>query len=35
VTATHEADADHTDADRFRCALQRRPSTPSISCMRT
>jgi hypothetical protein len=35
VTATHEADADHADADRFSCARQRRPSTPSISCIRT
>jgi hypothetical protein len=35
VASTHEADADHTDADRFWCALQRRPWAPSISCIRT
>jgi hypothetical protein len=35
VTPTHEADADHTDAHRIPRALQRRPSTPSISCIRT
>jgi hypothetical protein len=34
VATTHEADADHTDADEV-CALQRRPSARSISCIRT